>query len=171
MYFPPLMRKDWRTGWVSEKCQCSWRIQTITPAIIESHYSSNRWDGKSFKSRMTQWNPCEDAVSVPDEIKVLFVIGEFVNYFLTPWFDMMSGLGSSAHFWHHDLIWCLDWIHLPTSDTMIWYVVVSSSNFMCCNNFSHSLCILRWRKDKYKEWLHYIYLLNHTRNTLYQSSE
>ena len=32
-------------------------------------------------------------------------------------------------------------------------------------------CILRWRKDKYKEWLHYIYLLNHTRNTLYQSSE
>ena len=145
MYFPPLMRKDWRTGRVGEKCQCSWRIQTITPAIIESHYPSNRWDGKSFKSRMTQWNP-------------------WWSSGISSWWNKgpvccrrigQALVESITHFWHHDLI-----RHL--------YLAL----ILCVVIISHIVwCILRWHKDKYKEWLHYIYLLNHTRNTLYQSSE
>ena len=40
----------------------------------------------------------EDAVSVPDEIKVQFVIGEFVNHFLTPCFDVLKSGKSITHF-------------------------------------------------------------------------
>ena len=49
------------------------------------------------------------------------------------------------HIIHIDLIRCL-------------YLALS-----LCVVISHVVwCILRWRKDKYKEWLHYIYLLKHT---------
>ena len=53
-----------------------------------------------------------------------------------------------------------------------WYDTSLYLALIVCVVISHIVwCILRWHKDKHKEWLHYIYLLNHTRNTLYQSSE
>ena len=51
-----------------------------------------------------------------------------------------------------------------------WYDTLLYLALSLCVVISHVVwCILRWCKDKYKEWLHYIHLLNHTRNTLYQS--
>ena len=50
-------------------------------AIIESHYSSNRWEtGRPQKSEWHREILVEDAVSIPDEIKVQFVIGEIVKH-------------------------------------------------------------------------------------------
>ena len=58
--------------------------------VIESLYSSNRWDGNAFKSRMTQRNPCQRRGINPDELKSRSVVGEVVNHWLTPGNDVWS---------------------------------------------------------------------------------
>ena len=98
------------------------------------------WTDETAMPLNPEWHSeilVEDVVSIPDEIKVQFVIGEFINHFLTPWYDVWKV--------NHALL-------TPWYDTSLYLALI-----YCVVIISHIVwCILRWIKDKYK--LHYIYL-------------